>query len=306
MVMRFTRFRTLATALALALPFAGCSERAPNAGTMTMMLTDAPGNVKAAVVTISRIYLQGSAADSASGQVVLRDSAFTTDLLTLADSTTELVKDVVVPGGDYAQLRFVISGAYVEVDNGDGTTSIYASSPDYPGLPAGATVTGQLQMPSYATSGLKVTLPGSALHVDGGQKIILVDFNVAQSFGQEAGGSGRWVMHPVIKGGELEATGGINVALRLGTGVTLPVVNAHQLTLADFSATVDGTTEPLTDPDSDGVYTASFPYLLPGSYAVAFSNADSVAFTTDPAGPVPVTLNSGATANVSATVVSVP
>jgi hypothetical protein len=84
------------------------------------------------------------------------------------------------------------------------------------------------------------------------------------------------------------------------------VVNAHQLTLADFSATVDGTTEPLTDPDSDGVYTAAFPYLLPGNYTVAFSNADSVAFTTDPAGPVPVTLNSGATANVSASVVSVP
>ena len=302
-----THWRAVTAALLVVLPLVGCGVQPPSSGSMTMYLTDAPGNVKHAVVTISRIYLQGSD-DSASmsGRVILRDSAFTTDLLTLADSTTALLRDVIVPGGTYAQLRFVITGAYIEVDNGDGTTSIYASSPDYAGLPAGATITGQLQMPSYATSGLKVTLPASALQIDGGQKIILVDFNVAQSFGRQAGASGQWVMSPVIKGGEIQATGQANVALSLGAGVTLPVVNAHQVTLADFSATLDGETEPLTDPDSNGVYTASFKYLFPGSYTLTFSNADSVAFTTTPAGPIPVTVTSGGTASVAATITSVP
>jgi hypothetical protein len=32
----------------------------------------------------------------------------------------------------------------------------------------------------------------------GPQKVLLVDFDVAESFGQEGSGSGQWVMHPVI------------------------------------------------------------------------------------------------------------
>ena len=40
-------------------------------GKITVLLTDAPGDVKTAVVTISQIYLQGNGED-ASGRVVLR------------------------------------------------------------------------------------------------------------------------------------------------------------------------------------------------------------------------------------------
>ncbi|HET7025451.1 MAG TPA: DUF4382 domain-containing protein [Gemmatimonadales bacterium] len=300
-----TRLRTLAATLAMALTAAGCAVQPSAAGSMTMMLTDAPGSLKRAVVTISKIYLQGSAEDSIGGRVVLRDSAFTTDLLTLADSTTALLQNVIVPGGDYAEIRFVISGAYIEVDNGNGTTSIYASSPDYPGLPSGATVAGVLQMPSYSTSGLKVDLSGGALHIDGGQQVILVDFNVAQSFGHGAG-TARWVMSPVIKAGELQATGEADVVVSLGTGITLPVVNARQMTLADVSVTVNGETTFLSDPDSDGVYTAAFRYLLPGTYAVTLADTNGVTFTTAPASPIPVSLASGSTSTVTTTIVSVP
>ena len=129
-----------------------------------MLLKDAPGDVKAAVVTISQVYMQGSSqGDEPGSRVILRDTPITTDLLTLANSTAELVKDGVVPAGTYGQLRFVITGGYIEIDNGNGTSSIYASSPNYAGLPQGATVTGALQMPSYATSGIKVNLPA---HLD--------------------------------------------------------------------------------------------------------------------------------------------
>ena len=58
--------------------------------------------------------------------------------------------------------------------------------------------------PSYAESGLKVVLNGDALEVVGAQKVLLVDFDVEQSFGHQAGQSGQWVMHPVLTGGEIE------------------------------------------------------------------------------------------------------
>src|SRR5688572_19269788 len=170
----------------------GCAAATENAtsGKITVLLTDAPGDVKTAMVTISQVYLQGDGED-ASGRVILRDTPVTTDLLTLANSTADLVKDATVPAGSYGQLRFVITGGYIEVENDDGSSSIYASSPDYAGLPSGATVAGPLQMPSYASSGLKVKLPEGGVTIDSEQTILLVDFDVSQSYGKAAGGSGQ-------------------------------------------------------------------------------------------------------------------
>lgn len=131
---------------------------------------------------------------------MLRDEDLTTDLLTLVGTTQALIDSMAVPVGTYGQLRFVISGGYIEVENTGGTTSIYASSPTYAGLPAGAVVAGQLQMPSYAQSGLKVTLPAGAIVITEDDLVILtIDFDVSQSFGQAAGGSGNWVMSPVVR-----------------------------------------------------------------------------------------------------------
>lgn len=169
-------------------------------GTLNLYLTDAPGDVLSAVVTIDRIYLQADSND-AGGRIILREDDVTTDLLTLVDSTQALIEGVEIPAGRYGQLRFVISGAYVVVEGEGGTTQIYASSPSYAALPAGAVVTGTLQMPSFAQSGLKVTLPNDALVVaDDGTVSLVVDFDVAESFGRLAGGSGMWVMSPVLRG----------------------------------------------------------------------------------------------------------
>lgn len=169
----------------------------PGTGHLTIRLTDAPGLVKVAVVTISEISLQGG-----DGRVVLSSDPVTTDLVTLAGTSQTLVQDAVVPDGTYGQLRFVITGAYIEVENSDGSTSIYASSPTYEGLPGGAQVAGALQMPSFAQSGLKVNLPGDALTISD-EHCLRVDFDVAQSFGHGAGQSGQWVMHPVINATEV-------------------------------------------------------------------------------------------------------
>ena len=272
-----------ALALGAIIPIVGCSD-STSAGNakLSILLTDAPGDVKTAVVTIDEIYLQGS------GRVVLMDEPVTTDLLTLANSTADLVKDAVVPAGSYGQLRFVVSGAYIEVENGDGTTSIYATSPDYAGLPAGAQVAGTLQTPSFDQSGLKVNLPGGALHLAAEEKVLLVDFDVSQSFGQDAGDSGSWVMHPVLKATDLQTTGDAGVTLTLGESVSLPTLGDAQLTLGDFKAVLtasDMSTKEVsfTDDNSDGTFEAGFHFLVPGSYTVTVSGPAGVTFTTDPA-----------------------
>lgn len=196
----FRRAVGTAAALALVLTVAACdSATGPRTGMVSLYLTDAPGDVQAAVVTIEEIYLTGGG--DSTDRVVLRDIPFTTDLLTLVDSTHLLIDEAEIPADTYGQLRFVISGAYLQVEGEAGESLIYASSPTYAGLPAGAVVTGSLQMPSLAQSGLKVNLPGDALVVAAdGSVSLVVDFDVAQSFGKRAGTSGQWVMSPVITG----------------------------------------------------------------------------------------------------------
>lgn len=290
------RLRPFIAAVAITLgaiaPLTGCSD-STSAGNakLSILLTDAPGDVKTAVVTIDEIYLQGS------GRVVLMDQPVTTDLLTLANSTAELVKDAVVPAGSYGQLRFVVSGAYIEVENGDGTTSIYATSPDYAGLPPGAQVAGTLETPSFDESGLKVNVPDGALHLAAEEKILLVDFDVSQSFGHETGDASSWVMHPVLKATDLQTTGEAAVTLTLGESVTLPTVGDAQLTLGDFKAVFtasDMSTKEVafTDDDGDGTFEADFNFMSPGDYTVSVSGPAGVTCTTDPAS-ANVTVGSG-------------
>lgn len=305
-MLRSKTLRAAALVAAFALPALGCSDNNSPSDTtsLTVKMTDAAGDIKAAVVTISEIYLAGSG-DQA--HVTLTSAPVTTNLLDLANSTRTLVDAQDVTNGTYSQLRFVITGGYVEVENDDGSTSIYASSTDYAGLPAGAIVAGQLQMPSLGQSGLKVDLPTDALTLDGTAETLLVDFDVSQSFGHAAGGSGMWVMHPVIKGATFTAAAKVHTTLSLGDGVTLPDVAGSAVSLADFNAVLTSSsggteTQPLADGNLDGTFDATFDFLLPGTYTVTFTGPAGLRFTTDPAGPIAVTAASGATAEAGATV----
>lgn len=186
--------RGAALVLALAL-VAGCDGQGPNGTTsFSVKLKDAPGDVQQAVVTISEVDLVGSG-----GVQVLTQTPTTVDLLTLASTTASLVQDVEVPSGHYEQLRFKITGACLAVENGSGGTDVYATD-GYDATQCGGAATGPLQSPSFAESGLKVTMAGNALELTGPEKIVLVDFDVSQSFGHDASG---WVMHPVVTGGTI-------------------------------------------------------------------------------------------------------
>lgn len=280
-------------ALAAAVTLAGCDSQGPNGTTsLSVLLKDAPGDVQQAVVTVTEVDLVGSG-----GVHVLTQTPATVDLLTLAASASTLVQDVEVPSGTYTELRFKISGACIAVDNGTGT-DIFATSGFDASLCGGA-ATGTLQSPSYAQSGLKVTMAANALRLTGTQKILVVDFDVSQSFGHDAGGSGGWVMHPVVTGGDIEATGSVHTTVQLGTGVTLPDLNGGATTLAQFSAVlVQGTdtiaTVPLADGNADGVFTADFQFLTPGTYLLSLAPPTGInGVTTDPATPLSADVVSG-------------
>lgn len=175
----------------------------PGVSKVSVLLTDAPGDVLEAVVTIDQIYLQGGdgEGEAGGGRLILMDEPVTVDLLTLVDNWMPLVEGVDIPAGTYGQLRFVISGAYLKVEEADGER-IYATAPDYAGLPQGAEVAGTLMTPGFSQSGLKVSFPGGLTVED--EVALLVDFDVAESFGHQAGQSGSWVMHPVLKGSIVE------------------------------------------------------------------------------------------------------
>ena len=278
-------------------------------GKVSIKLTDAPGDFKAAVVTITEIDLVGSG-----GVTVLSSATTTTNLLTLANDTADLVSNAVVEAGSYSELRFKISGGYVEVAQSGGGSIIYASSPTYSGLPAGAQVGGTLQMPSLAQSGLKVDLPGGNVTVGTDSKILLVDFNVQQSFGHVAGNANQWVMHPVMTAIDFGLSGNLDVAMSLASGATLP----SPVTLANFNAVLtitnsDSTTSTktlaLAAGATAGSFGANFKYLIPGSnYSLGFqldpSVTTAVTFHATPAVPFAVTIASGQATTASFTMSS--
>ncbi len=295
--MRLSRL-IAAAASALIVSAAACSDSTgPDSGRLSIKLTDAPGDFRKAVVTIERVYLQGDDEDDEGGRVILLDTPRTIDLLTLADSVDDLVVDAIVPSGTYHQLRFVISGAYIEVEQDDGSTRLFAT-PGYPAVPAGRAVTGHLQTPSFASSGLKVKLPGDQVRIDGDQKILLVDFDVSRSFGHAAGND-RWVMHPVVEATEFVATGTLDLTVSRADTVEFPQINGTRISLADYRAVLStalGTREvrALTDADGDGVFEARFRFVAPGAWALDLeAPSDSVTFTTNPARPLAVSIGSG-------------
>ena len=286
------RIRLALAALSLFV-LAACGDDSSNGDTtrLSIRLTDAPGDISAAVVTVSEIYLQGS-----NGRTVLRDQDTTLDLVDLANATADMVSGAVVPQGNYSQLRFVITGAYISVEE-EGGQRIYATSPDYEGLPAGTTVDGNLQTPSFSTSGVKVTLPGDQLVLNTDQKILLVDFDVSESFGKQAGNSGQWVMNPVIKGADITTSGGLVVNVTLAGGVTAALGEWN----AQITQGASVEQRLLTDPEVDGTFSANFGYLLPGTYSVTLV-PPSGTFTSTPVLPVDQAVESDANATVNVTV----
>ncbi|HET9982758.1 MAG TPA: DUF4382 domain-containing protein [Longimicrobiales bacterium] len=285
--------RWVFVALLGALPLAACENGNDVAGDgkVSLFLTDAPGDsIAAAVVTVTDVYLQsGSDTLSESSRVHLFTGERTVDLLTLRDSLSALVQNQTVPAGSYGQLRLVVTGAYVETGSG----AIYATSPTYAGLPSGAQVSGALQAPSYAQSGLKIVLPGGSLQVGEGENVQLVlDFDVAQSFGHATGASGQWVLHPVVRASDVDGAETLAVTVNTSAGLELPAgfaLSAVKVRLTDQSG---NTREQALAVTTGGGASASFRYLLPaaGPFSISLVAPAGITLQTTPAGAQSVDL----------------
>lgn len=306
--MQMTTIRSSILTLTLGL-LAACGDATGSSrGTITILLKDAPGDVKKAVVTIDQIYLQPGTDEGAS-RVVLMSTPTTGDLLTLRNQVATLVGDAVVPPGTYGQLRFVISGGCLEVEGATGTATVFSTA-SYPQVgqctAGGSSVSGTLQMPSFAQTGIKVTLPDGGVTIGTESKILLVDFDVSQSFGKEAGNSGRWVMTPSLKATDFTATGSAKVTVTATPAAALLLGKMDTLKLSLTSS--GGAVTTLTGAALTATQTTAevtFRYLTPGTYGVTVT-AEGKTLTLS--GPSSLTVTSAglATAAINLTNVSTP
>jgi hypothetical protein len=279
--------------LAGALAMTGCQDVTGGGDArLSILLTDAPGDLAEAWVEITEIYLQGSTAENGERVTLYEGSTGLIDLLTLAGGTTaELIKDVTVPEGTYAQLRFRIGEARIVTEDGREFS----------------TQNGTLLCPSCNTpSGLKVNLPGGALQVSGGYNVVVVDFDVSQSFGKERGRSGRWVMHPVLHASDFQLSGAIAGTATLAEGVTIPACGGQARDLSAFVPTAaQGSTVRSGVTQADGRYVIT--YLPAGTYTLGAARVDyaetgeSLSFTVTPE-PASVTVQAQQTASANFTI----
>jgi hypothetical protein len=266
---------------------------------LTVQLTDAPGDLKEAQVKISKIILQGTLAgdSSSSRQEFAVSNAGYINLLTLAGGNfTNLVSNVTVKPGTYTQLRLVVDEAYVVTND----NRVFATSNAQ--LPSNVKATGELKCPGCSQSGFKVNFPGG-IEVNQSSNVLLIDFDVKQSFGHEAGKSGKFIFKPVLHGvrkaSKDESLGRISGTVSLAQGVTLPSCGGSAVTLAKFipSATTGTTVRTGETEAANGQFNFRVSNLPAGSYTLGasptvFSNGDTLTFTAT-ATPATLTLASG-------------
>jgi Domain of unknown function (DUF4382) len=290
----------LALPLLAALAMAACDGGGTGANgdaRVSIRLTDAPGDLREAWVKIDRIYLKGGEADSANGGSIdlLTTGTDWVDLLTLSGGrTAELVNGAVVPAGRYSELRLVVCEAYVVADNGD----VYATSDAE--LPAGVTADGTLQIPSGCSSGIKVKFQGDdPVELESESTVMTVDFDVSQSFGHQAGNSGRWIMHPVVHATSVGFAGGISGTVGVAQGVALPTCGGAPVAVTAFVPQATAGTETFTSAvGTDGRYRLT---VAPGTYtmsyapALSFANGDSLTVTAAPSVPTAAMAPNGTT-----------
>jgi hypothetical protein len=230
--MFFHRAKTICFCLAAVLPLAACGDDStgPREGTATLSvyLTDAPGDVENVWAELLGLTAQGG---EGGGMELLGEP---TDLVLLTDlvGTVQLLSvNAELDPSTVRQLRLVVGDAVLETKGGD----VYVKGD--PVLPTGLEpeAVGDLHCPSCSQSGIKVKVPNDEIEVEEGATALVLDFDVAQSFGHKAGNSGRWVMKPVILGtlveddngngsvlDEIGMVGSITGTVALGTGVTIP------------------------------------------------------------------------------------
>ena len=250
---------------------AGCETGTSDITSLSVLLKEPPGNVEAAVVTITRVDLIGP-----HGPVALLHQTRVIDLLDPDQAPIGLVNDFSVPALSYHELRVHVRGMYLAVRNPDGTLTRY-STPDYIATPADIVVDRELDLSSWAEMGQAVTLVGGTLDLRGDQTILVLELDALRSLGKPTE-PGHVAFEPVITAAELGSMGGIRVTLAPPADSGIPLDGAT-VSLFDAHRTLIGVAHGFTDPDADGVFEAMFGLLSPGDYEIVISPPNGWALT---------------------------
>lgn len=186
--------------------FTACSDNdddnnnvAQGAARMKVHMTDAPGDYDAVYVDVTDVKIKATADASEEGWVSLNGiQPGVYNLLDLTGGVTVMLADAQIAAGYVSQIRIILGENNTVVKNG---------------------VTYQLNTPSAQQSGLKINVNQTL--AAGSVNEFLIDFDVESSVVQ-AGGSGNFNLHPVLRLSSLNETGAIKGKVNLTLG--LPVL----------------------------------------------------------------------------------
>lgn len=176
----------------LSVIFIGCNDNndSSNAdGTSKVMvkLSDAPGDYKEVNVEVKDVLIKNNSSTDDQGWVSIGINPGVYNLLDLTGGVTALIADNTIPSGNLGQIRLLLGENNTVVLN-DGTTH-------------------DLKTPSAQQSGLKLKV-NQTLLADKTYEFLL-DFDVKHSVVVEAGASGIYNLHPVIRVSTKETSGSI-------------------------------------------------------------------------------------------------
>jgi len=190
----------LAVALGGALTLIGCdtvgtSGSTDEGGQLSVLLTDAPGDILEANVTIERVAVVPST-DTASGDAdkggleVLSKDTMDVDLMQLQNGVTKALGSITIPEGNYSQIRLKTARnatVYYEDANGDRQKA-------------------DLMLPSADETGVKINFKEFTVGSAQDSIEVTLDFNVQESF-VEAGQAGKYIFKPVVHAQSIVANG---------------------------------------------------------------------------------------------------
>jgi len=278
--------------LALGLAACGGSETGPDGTTrLSIQLTDeASTSVSRAWVKVDQLTLHGP--DEARVDLLDGPTGYI-ELTELAGRTRGLVSGRSVPSGEYEQLRFYVTSAALETEAG-GVYSLNGGADA-----VGVAANGELRCPSCEQTGIKVVTPDSSLVLETESRILVLDFDVTESFGHQPGEEDTWIMRPVITSSTIGFSGSITGTVATDSGVSFPSCNGGDRSLQDFVPRVHaaGTDSVVKTGDvgSGGSYVIA--YVPPGDYGMSYADTlildpDSLFITASPSS-ASVTVESG-------------
>ncbi|HSR41874.1 MAG TPA: DUF4382 domain-containing protein, partial [Longimicrobiales bacterium] len=154
----------------------GDGDGEPGAPTLSVFLTDAPGDLSRAWIRVDDVVLVGER-DTVS---LLDAPSELIELTGLAAGTGTLVDAIPVDAGTFTGLRFVVGGAVLETAGAAGEIEgVFTFEAEHP---EGEEATGALLCPGCGGPGLEVRLP-EPLSVGQGANGVVLDLDVTRSFG---------------------------------------------------------------------------------------------------------------------------